>query len=70
MELGISSIGHFLELALSKKFKNLVDLLLEASEACLTYAEDNDIKVCELFYVKIEGFLSLHSHYIKKNDYS
>lgn len=37
-----------IELALSKKFKNLIDLLLEASEACLTYAEENDIKVCEL----------------------
>lgn len=48
MELGISVSGFILDLAFSKKFNNLSDLLLEANEACLTYAEENDIKVCEL----------------------
>ncbi|MFX0081367.1 MAG: sugar phosphate isomerase/epimerase family protein [Candidatus Hodarchaeota archaeon] len=48
MELGISSLGHIIEYGLSKNYKNLVDLTLKASEDCLKFAEDNDIKVVEL----------------------
>jgi len=48
MELGISSLGHIIDMGLSGNYKNLSDLLLNASEACLTYAEKNRIKLVEL----------------------
>ena len=48
MELGISSLGFIIEMGLSTKFENLVDLQLNASEACLNYAEENGITVVEL----------------------
>ncbi len=48
MELGISSLGHIIEMALSGNYKNLIDLQLAASEACLNYAEKNRIKMVEL----------------------
>ncbi len=48
MELGISSLGNIIDLALSKKYESLFDLLFEASEECLKYAEEQDIKICEL----------------------
>ncbi|MBA7670409.1 endonuclease 4 [subsurface metagenome] len=48
MELGISSLGHIIEYGLSKNYENLVDLILKASEDCLNFAEDNDIKIVEL----------------------
>lgn len=48
MELGISSLGNIIDLAISEKFKSLFDLLFEATEDCLKYAEKYDIKICEL----------------------
>ena len=48
MELGISSLGYIIEYGLSKNYENLVDLILKASEDCLNFAEDNDIKIVEL----------------------
>ncbi|MHA1274683.1 MAG: sugar phosphate isomerase/epimerase family protein [Promethearchaeota archaeon] len=50
MKLGISSLGHIIELASNKKvqYNNLIDLLFDASEACLIFAEENNFKVCEL----------------------
>ncbi len=48
MELGISSLGHIIDMSLSGNCKNLFDLQLNASEACLTYAEKNRIKLVEL----------------------
>ena len=48
MELGISSLGFIIEMGLSTKFENLVDLQLNASEACLNYAEENGITIIEL----------------------
>jgi sugar phosphate isomerase/epimerase len=47
-ELGISSLGHIIEYGLLGKFENLFDLLLKASEDCLKFAEENNIKVVEL----------------------
>ena len=48
MELGISSVGNILDLAISNKFKSIFDLLIEATKECFIYAEENDINVCEL----------------------
>jgi len=48
MHLGISSLGHIIELGINREFKNSIDLLLKASELCLDYAEKNDIKFVEL----------------------
>ncbi|TFG19942.1 MAG: sugar phosphate isomerase/epimerase [Promethearchaeota archaeon] len=50
MQLGISSLGHIIEYGMTKKdaYHTLIDLLLNATEACLTYSEDNHFKVCEL----------------------
>lgn len=48
MKLGISSLGHIIEFGLSGKFKNLIDLLLEATEACLNFSEERSLKICEL----------------------
>jgi len=48
MELGISSLGYIIDLGLTKNFENLFDLLFIASESCLNFAEENDIKVIEL----------------------
>ena len=50
MELGISSFGHFVDFALSKKFDREIDLLLKATEAGLIFAEENKIKICEVFF--------------------
>ncbi len=49
MELGISSLGNLVELALTKKYTRMIDLLLDATEACLKFAEEEkDVKVCEI----------------------
>lgn len=48
MELGISSLGYIIEYGLSKNYENLVELILKASEDCLNFAEDNNIKIVEL----------------------
>lgn len=48
MELGISSLGYIIDLGLTKNFENLFDLIYNASELCLNFAEENDIKICEL----------------------
>jgi sugar phosphate isomerase/epimerase len=47
-ELGISSLGHIVEYGLLGNFENLFDLILKASEDCLNFAEENNIKVVEL----------------------
>ena len=48
MELGISSLGFIVDLGLSGKFKNLFNLLFDATESCFKFAEENDIKICEI----------------------
>jgi sugar phosphate isomerase/epimerase len=48
MDLGISSVGNIFDLAISNKFKSIFDLLMEATKECFIYAEEHDIKVCEL----------------------
>ena len=48
IEIGISSLGHIVELGLSKKCKSLIDLLLEATDECFRFAEKNDIKLVEI----------------------
>ena len=48
MELGISSLGYIIDFGLNQNFENLFDLLYNASELCLNFAEENDIKICEL----------------------
>lgn len=48
MELGISSLGFLVDLGLSGKFKNLFNLLFDATESCFKFAEENDKKICEI----------------------
>jgi len=48
MELGISALGHIIEMGLNGKFKNLFELLYKASEECLNFAEQFGIKIIEL----------------------
>lgn len=48
MKLGISSLGHIIELGLTGKFKNLFDLLFKASKECLNFAEDFGLDIVEL----------------------
>jgi len=47
MELGISTLGHIIEIGLNDKFKNLFELLLKASEECLNFAEHFGINIIE-----------------------
>ena len=39
MEIGISSLGHIIEYGLSHNYENLLDLILKATEDCLSFAE-------------------------------
>jgi deoxyribonuclease-4 len=48
MELGISSLGHIIDVARIAKLKDLKDLLLNATEQCLNFAEKNGIELVEL----------------------
>ena len=48
MKLGISSLGYIIEYGLSNKYESLTELVYEASEDCLDFAEKNDIKTVEL----------------------
>ncbi len=48
MELGISALGHVIDLAATHNFKNLKDLQLKASIECLNFAEENGIEIVEL----------------------
>lgn len=48
MQLGISSLGHIIEMGSTGNYENLIDLQLNASEVCLDYAEQNKIKLVEL----------------------
>jgi sugar phosphate isomerase/epimerase len=48
MELGISTLGHVIDIALSNKFENLLELQLKASREGLNFAEENGIKIVEL----------------------
>jgi sugar phosphate isomerase/epimerase len=48
MELGISNLGHIIDLARTAQFKNSIDLVLSATEQCLNFAEKNGIEIVEL----------------------
>jgi sugar phosphate isomerase/epimerase len=48
LELGISSLGYVIDLGLLKNYKNLIELLLEATEECFKFAEDRNIKRAEI----------------------
>lgn len=48
MNLGISSFGHLVDKALRGKFKTLNELLITSTEACLKFAEKNNIKYVEI----------------------
>lgn len=62
MELGISSLGHIIEYGLSGNYISLMDLLFKASEACLNYAENNDITTVELVLDPPEVFNDENQH--------
>ena len=77
MKLGISSLGYVVDLGLSSQFNSLPDLLLKATESCLTFAEENGIGTCELvlepletlFDQNIENFIELCNSFKKINHF-
>ncbi|MFX1328708.1 MAG: sugar phosphate isomerase/epimerase family protein [Promethearchaeota archaeon] len=48
MQLGISTLGHLVELGLKNSFKALADLQLESFTECLDFAEEKGINIVEL----------------------
>jgi sugar phosphate isomerase/epimerase len=48
MKLGISTLGHLIDFSINSKSSDLSRILFEGTEACLTYAEENGIKVVEI----------------------
>ena len=50
MELGISTLGHNIEYGMVNrdKYKDLIDLFLDSTQACLKLSEDQGFKVCEI----------------------
>ncbi|MFX0002721.1 MAG: sugar phosphate isomerase/epimerase family protein [Promethearchaeota archaeon] len=48
MELGISNLGHIIDIARTAQFKDAIDLQFKATEQCLNFAEENRIKIVEL----------------------
>ncbi|MFW9970438.1 MAG: sugar phosphate isomerase/epimerase family protein [Candidatus Odinarchaeota archaeon] len=48
MELGISTLGHIIDIARATKFKNLMDIQFNATEQCLNFTEKNGIEIIEL----------------------
>lgn len=48
MNLGISTLGHLIDLARTQNFTNLKDLLVKASEKCLNFAEKQGVEIVEL----------------------
>ncbi len=57
LELGFGSFGHFMEFAFTQKFDNGIDLLLKSTEAGLLFAEENNIKICEIFFDPADIFI-------------
>ena len=47
MELGISSLGFIIELGQSNKYKDVLNLIFDSTEACLNTAELYNIEVVE-----------------------
>jgi sugar phosphate isomerase/epimerase len=48
MDLGISSLGHIIDIARTATLNDLKDLLFDATEQCLNFVENNNIKIVEL----------------------
>jgi len=48
MRLGISALAYIIEIGSTGNYKNLFDLQLKASQACLNFAEKNRIRLVEL----------------------
>ena len=48
MELGISSLGHIIDIARKATLNDLTELLHNATEQCLNFAEKNGIEIVEL----------------------
>jgi sugar phosphate isomerase/epimerase len=48
MELGISSLGYFIDNGMKAKHFDTFKMFYESTEECLKFAEENDIKIVEL----------------------
>lgn len=48
MELGISSLGTFIDNGLNSKYKDIFDIYYQSIEECLKFAEDKGIKIVEI----------------------
>ncbi|TFG30361.1 MAG: sugar phosphate isomerase/epimerase [Promethearchaeota archaeon] len=48
MKLGISSLGHLVDIALRGKFKSLGELLIESTEKALKFAEKYNVGIVEI----------------------
>jgi sugar phosphate isomerase/epimerase len=48
LKLGISSLGHLVDNTIAGKYEPLIDLLIDSTEACLKFSEENGINICEI----------------------
>lgn len=48
MDLGMSSLAYINDCRINGTYRSASDILLEATKICLDFAENNDIKTCEL----------------------
>lgn len=62
MELGISSLGHIIDIARTATLYDLNELLLNATEQCLNFAEKNGIKIVELVIEPPQVFNDDYKH--------
>ncbi len=58
MELGIGSIAFIYDSIIHGKFGNSIDLLLHSIEKTFDFAEENDLKICEIILDPPEVLLS------------
>jgi sugar phosphate isomerase/epimerase len=74
VELGISSLGNIIDYGLSSEYNDITNMLYHATEECLKFAEENDIKIVEIVVdpqdiyseVKREEFIDLVNSYSLK----
>ncbi len=62
MELGISSLGHIIDIARTATLYDLNELLLNATEQSLNFAEKNGIKIVELVIEPPQVFNDEYKH--------
>jgi sugar phosphate isomerase/epimerase len=62
MELGISSLGNIIDFGLNRKYNDIPDMLYHATDECLKFAEEEDIKIVEIVMDPQNIFLDTKRH--------